>query len=82
MLILLPDHYPSTEHGGFSTSNIEEASMSLQANSYFVVPYHAEVVRCFRRIREFMSKVLLCHAIKPCGRPKKGKSGVILQIPC
>jgi len=34
------------------------------------------------RTREFMSNVLIYHAIKPRGRPKKGKSGTILQIPC
>jgi hypothetical protein len=63
--------------------------MSFQANSCFA--FAAEIL-CYamaipvfprnRERRELMSNVLLCHAIKPRGRPKKGKSGTILQIPC
>jgi hypothetical protein len=45
-------------------------------------PYRTAEIPVYARTREFMSNVLRCHAIKPRGGPKKGKSGTILQIPC
>jgi hypothetical protein len=60
--------------------------MSFQANSCFAfaveIPCYAMTIPVFARNRERMSNALACHAIKPRGRPKKGKSGTILQIPC
>jgi hypothetical protein len=59
-------------------------AMSSGENSRFVaeIPCYAAAIPCFRRNRELMSNILICHAIKPRGRPKKGKSGTIFQIPC
>jgi hypothetical protein len=46
------------------------------------IPCYATETPCFRRNRECMSNVLIYHAITPRGRPKRGKSGTILRIPC
>jgi hypothetical protein len=64
--------------------NTEEAPLSFRANSCFAaeIPGYAAEIPCFARNREFVSNVLICHATTPRGRPKKGKSGTILQIPC
>jgi len=72
---------PSTNE---SHTEPDEAPMSFRANSYSAaeIPCNAAEILCFRRNREVMSNVLISHAIKPRGRPKKGKSGTILQIPC
>jgi hypothetical protein len=58
--------------------------MSFQANSRFAaeIPCYAAEIPVLASTREFMSNVLICYAIKPRGRPKKGKSGTILQIAC
>ncbi len=67
-----------------SRTKHREAPMSFRANSRFAaeIPCYAAEIPCFRRNREFMSNGLMYQAIEPRGRPKKGKSGTILQIPC
>jgi hypothetical protein len=67
-----------------SRTKHREAPMSFQANSWSAAenPCYAAQIPDFARTREFMSNVLIYHAIKPRGGPKKGKSGPILQIPC
>jgi hypothetical protein len=58
--------------------------MSFRANYRFVAEgsCYAADVPVYARTREFMCNVLIYHAIKLRGGPKKGKSGTILQIPC
>jgi hypothetical protein len=58
--------------------------MSFRANSRFAaeISCYAAEIPVYARNREFMSNVLIFHAIEPRGGPKKGKSGTILQIPC
>ena len=58
--------------------------MSIRADSRFAaeIPCYAAEIPVYARIREFMSNVLIYHAIKPRRHPEKGKFGPILQIPC
>jgi len=58
--------------------------MSFRANSWFAaeIPCYAAEIPVFARTRALMSKVLIYKAIKPRGRPKNGKSGTFLTIPC
>jgi len=65
-----------------SRTKHREAPMSFRADSSLTAEIYAAVIPVFARTREFMSNGLIHHAIKPRRRPKKGKSGSILQIPC
>ena len=56
--------------------------MSFRANFLSDIPCYAAEFPVFARNREFMSNVMICHAISRSGSVKKGKSGTILQIPC